>query len=77
MKKKRALSVLMIADSWHTLDHANDSSIHLALVARHHFNIRCFWTHIEDVFLNNNNLYAKIAGELVPAQRAIGGDYLI
>lgn len=76
MKKKSPRNVLMIADPWSTLDHANDSSIHLALVARHHFNVRCFWAHAGDIFLNNKELCVKIAGEVISNRHAPEGAVL-
>lgn len=54
--------VLIIGDPWPTLDHARDSSLHLARVAKRDFGITSHWALPENVFLMNGVLFALTEG---------------
>ena len=58
-----AMKILFIADVWDTLDHARDSTLHLAAHASNELGFRCFWSTPADLFLLNGQLFAR-ASEL-------------
>ncbi|MBI2606265.1 MAG: hypothetical protein HYW49_09320 [Deltaproteobacteria bacterium] len=57
-------SILFIADPWNCLDHARDSSLHLARVAIQDFGLRCYWTTPAAIFFDHGELFARLEGEL-------------
>ncbi len=59
-----AKSILFIADAWNQLDHARDTSLHLARVAIRDFGLRCYWTTPAAVFFDRGELFARAEGEL-------------
>lgn len=59
-----ANSVLFIGDSWNSLDHARDSSLHLARAAIRGFSARCHWATPSSVFFDRGELHVRVTGGL-------------
>lgn len=66
--------ILFIGDAWDTLDHPNDSTLHLARAGREAFGLRSHWTLPENIFLQNGILYARTEGEIVDSTLKENGD---
>ena len=66
--------ILFVGDPWDTLDHARDSTLHLARVAFADFGLRSHWAHPDNIFLQNSVLYARTEGEIRNNQLDSGGD---
>ena len=57
--------ILFIGDPWDTLDHQRDSTLHLGQIANDEFLARCFWTLPNEIYFDQDSLFARIEGEVV------------
>jgi glutathione synthetase len=59
--------ILIIGDTWETLDHERDSSLHLCRIARNEFKFDTYWASPNFVFRENGTLKIALSGRLVDA----------